>query len=155
MIFILRLRWPAIFMLAFCTRTITGGFRYSGRFDLCGQIVYKGTGRSGTIYGLSGRVGHRLRALWWAFCGSGLSNIGCQSIYEGTRRSKIIFVWSGFVRHHLRDIRWSRYGSRLSGIKCWMVRRRAGWSKIVLKLSGRAQSRPTVQRIWFQRLPWI
>jgi hypothetical protein len=33
-------------MLAFCTRTITGDFWYSGQSDLCGRMVYEGTERS-------------------------------------------------------------------------------------------------------------
>jgi hypothetical protein len=43
------LRCPTIFMLAFCTRMVKGGFRYSGKSDLCGKIVYEGNGRFGTI----------------------------------------------------------------------------------------------------------
>jgi hypothetical protein len=57
---------PAIFMTTFSTRTVTGGFQCFRRSDLCGWIVCEGTGRSGTISGVSDHVEHRMRALWWA-----------------------------------------------------------------------------------------
>jgi hypothetical protein len=64
-------------MPAFRTSRITSDFRCSERSDLYSQTVYEWTERSGTISGLSGRIGQHLRPLWWALCDSGLSGVGC------------------------------------------------------------------------------
>jgi hypothetical protein len=88
MIFILGLRWSTIFMPAFCTMSIIGGFWCSRRSNLWSQTVCEQTGRSGTIFGLSSRVGQHLRPLWWALCDSGLYGVGYRTIWRRARRPR-------------------------------------------------------------------